>query len=123
MKRLVRRCLRIQVTVLFLIFCLSSSVFAVEADLIVYNGKIVTVDENFTIAQAVAIKDGKFIRVGEDAEVRSLAGPNTTEIDMQGKMADLVVLEKDILTCPLEEIKDTKVLTTMVAGKLVNEAI
>jgi predicted amidohydrolase YtcJ len=40
----------------------------------------------------------------------------------EGKMADLVVLENDILTCPLDEIKDTRVLMTMVGGKVVYEA-
>jgi predicted amidohydrolase YtcJ len=38
-----------------------------------------------------------------------------------GKLADLVVLENDILTCPLNEIKDTRVLMTMVGGKVVYE--
>ena len=38
-----------------------------------------------------------------------------------GKLADLVVLDKDILTCPLDEIKDTKVLMTMVGGEVVYE--
>ena len=36
-----------------------------------------------------------------------------------GKLADLVVLDKDILTCPLDEIKDTKVLLTMIQGDVV----
>ena len=49
MKRLVFRCLRTQLIVLFLIICWSSSVFAVEVDLIVYNGKIVTVDSGFSL--------------------------------------------------------------------------
>jgi len=40
----------------------------------------------------------------------------------EGKLADLVVLENDILTCPLDEIKDTRVLMTMVEGKVVYEA-
>ena len=35
-------------------------------DLIVYGGKILTVDEEFSIADAVAIKDDKFIAVGAD---------------------------------------------------------
>ncbi len=39
-----------------------------------------------------------------------------------GKLADLVVLSKDLLECPAEEILDTKVLYTMVAGKVVYTA-
>jgi predicted amidohydrolase YtcJ len=38
-----------------------------------------------------------------------------------GKLADLVVLDNDILACPLDEIKDTKVLMTMVGGEIVYE--
>ncbi len=38
-----------------------------------------------------------------------------------GKLADLVVLDRDILTCPVDTIKDTQVLRTYVDGKLVYE--
>ena len=38
-----------------------------------------------------------------------------------GKLADLVVLEKDILTCPIDDIKETRVLMTMVGGNVVYE--
>jgi len=59
------------------------------ADTILYNGKIVTVDENFSIAQAVAILGDKIIKVGENDDVRALAGPDTKEIDLKGKMVTL----------------------------------
>jgi predicted amidohydrolase YtcJ len=39
-----------------------------------------------------------------------------------GKLADIVVLSNDLLNCPPEEIKTTKVLTTIVAGKIVYQA-
>ena len=35
------------------------------------------------------------------------------------KLADLIVIDRDVLTCPVDEIKDTKVLRTYVGGKLV----
>jgi predicted amidohydrolase YtcJ len=35
------------------------------------------------------------------------------------KLADLAILDKDILTCPVDDIKKTKVLTTMINGKVV----
>jgi hypothetical protein len=38
-----------------------------------------------------------------------------------GKLADLVVLDRDVLTCPVETIKDTQCLRTYVGGKLVYE--
>lgn len=37
-----------------------------------------------------------------------------------GKFADLVVLDTDILTCPLDDIRDTEVLTTLVGGRVVH---
>ena len=67
-------------------------------DLILTNGKIVTVDERFSIAQAVAIGDvtiatpvldgdehGRIIAVGTNKEIEALAGPKTRRIDLQGK--------------------------------------
>ncbi len=55
------------------------------ADLILRNGKIITVDRDFSIKQAVAIRDGRFIAVGSDRDVRVLAGPSTRVIDLGGR--------------------------------------
>src|SRR5215467_12270361 len=55
------------------------------ADVIFTNGKIVTVDKNFSIAQALAIKDGKLIAVGTNAEAMALRGPSTKILDLAGK--------------------------------------
>jgi predicted amidohydrolase YtcJ len=55
------------------------------ADVIYKNGKIYTVNENQPWAEAVAIKDGKFIKVGNNAEVESLAGKNTEVVDLRGQ--------------------------------------
>ncbi|MEM3608429.1 MAG: amidohydrolase [Candidatus Bathyarchaeia archaeon] len=52
-------------------------------DFILYNGKIITVDEDFSIAEAVAIWRDRFIAVGSDSEVRSLAGPDTRMLDLK----------------------------------------
>lgn len=59
-----------------------------KADLVLYNGKIHTVDANLPLATAVAIKDGKFIAVGEDAAiVNRYSGEDITSIDLKGKRA------------------------------------
>src|SRR5437764_10768022 len=55
------------------------------ADLILSNGKIITVDERFTIAQAVAIKGDRIVAVGANADIVRLAGPNTRRIDLRGR--------------------------------------
>ena len=56
------------------------------ADLILMNGKIVTVDDEFSIVEALAVKDGKFVAVGADQDVRLLRGETTEVIDLGGKM-------------------------------------
>ena len=55
------------------------------ADLVIYNGKIVTVDKNFSIAQAVAVKGDKIIAVGTDEEIKGLVGKNTKVLNLKGK--------------------------------------
>jgi len=54
-------------------------------DLVLSNGKIITVDERFTIAQAVAIKGNRIVAVGSNQELARLAGPNTRKIDLMGR--------------------------------------
>ena len=57
------------------------------ADLVLKGGKIATVDEAFSIAEAVAIKGEKFIFVGSSAEVESFIGNETEVIELDGKLA------------------------------------
>ena len=55
------------------------------ADLVLHNGKIITVDTNFSLAQAIAVRDGKILKVGTDTDVLALAGPATRRINLQGR--------------------------------------
>ena len=55
------------------------------AALILYNGRITTLDRSNPTATAVAIGDGKFVRVGRDADVMLLAGSATRVIDLKGR--------------------------------------
>jgi predicted amidohydrolase YtcJ len=60
--------------------------FGAEADLILHGGKIVTADSRFSIAEAVAIRDGKITALGRSADVlKRERGANTRVIDLQGK--------------------------------------
>jgi predicted amidohydrolase YtcJ len=61
--------------------------FAISADAVLLNGRILTVDEKDTIAQALAIRDGRILAVGANAEIESLAGPATQRIDLAGLAA------------------------------------
>jgi predicted amidohydrolase YtcJ len=56
------------------------------ADLIVHHAKVVTVDQRFRIAQAVAVKDGRVLTVGDDRTVLRRGGPRTRVIDAKGRM-------------------------------------
>src|SRR4051812_14702220 len=58
---------------------------APTADLVVKNAKILTVDNNFTIAQSLAVSDDKIVAVGTDAMVAGRIGPKTKVIDAGGK--------------------------------------
>lgn len=57
---------------------------AAAPDVIYYNAKVVTVDDQFSYAQAVAIIGDKFTAVGTNEAVRKLAGPATKQIDLKG---------------------------------------
>ena len=54
-------------------------------DQIFTNGKIVTVDDHFSIQQAVAVTGERIVAVGNDNDIRNLAGPETQLIDLSGK--------------------------------------
>ena len=55
------------------------------ADVVYTNGKIYTVNEPQPWAEAVAIKDGKFIAVGTAADVEAVKGERTKVVDLGGK--------------------------------------
>jgi predicted amidohydrolase YtcJ len=54
-------------------------------DIIFYNGKIVTVDDKFSIKEAVAVKNGRIENVGSNAAVLQFSEPQTQRIDRNGK--------------------------------------
>jgi predicted amidohydrolase YtcJ len=72
------------ITALFLI-ALPSAAAEKPADLVVLNGKVVTVDATFSTAEAVAVRDGVFAFVGSGADGRKLVGEKTRVIDAKGK--------------------------------------
>ena len=71
--------------VLFVCAVICSGCAEQGADLIIHNGKIVTVDKDFSIAEAAAVKDGKFMQVGTESSVLESAGPDTMVVDLGGK--------------------------------------
>jgi predicted amidohydrolase YtcJ len=55
-----------------------------SADAVLVNGKVLTVDNQFSTREAIAVREGKIMAVGSSADVRKLAGPKTRVIDLQG---------------------------------------
>ena len=53
--------------------------------LIVHNGKILTVDAQFRSVEAMAIRDGRIVAVGRNADILKLAGPGTERTNLGGK--------------------------------------
>jgi len=72
---------------LLIIVCFLSvtPLWAQNADTILINGKIVTVDAQSSIQEAIAIRDGKIMAVGKTADVQKLRGSNSRVIDLQGR--------------------------------------
>lgn len=58
---------------------------AAAPDLILYHGRFTTLDRARPTAEAVAIRDGRFLQVGSDAEILPLAGAQTRRIDLHGR--------------------------------------
>lgn len=64
--------------------CLAAA--AEQPDLVLHNGKVVTVDRDFTIREALAVADGKIVAVGSNDEVLKHRGTKTTVVDLKGKV-------------------------------------
>ena len=72
--------------VLAALFALPSLQAMAAADLVLTNGKVFTGVPGQALAKAVAVENGKIIKVGSDAEVNALADAKTQRIDLAGKV-------------------------------------
>jgi hypothetical protein len=69
-----------------LVLALAAGAAAQPPDLILHSGKIVTVDKDFSIAQAIAIRGERILAVGTSAEILATKGDATRLVDLAGKM-------------------------------------
>ncbi|QDU05108.1 N-substituted formamide deformylase precursor [Gimesia chilikensis] len=84
MSVLFRNCFRPTCLVLFV--CLFTSMVSAEtATLIFKNGKVITLDSKSKIAEAIAIRDGKILAVGSNAEMKPFQGEQTKVVSLDGK--------------------------------------
>lgn len=77
---------RVSFVALLLVAASSALSVAQQPDLILHHGQVVTVDDRFTIAEALAIRGERIVRVGSSEEILRLKGDRTQLIDLEGKM-------------------------------------
>ena len=65
--------------------CAAAEVRAQPPDLVLLDGKVVTVDAQASLHEALAIRDGKILALGSTAAMRRLAGPNTRVVELGGR--------------------------------------
>jgi predicted amidohydrolase YtcJ len=56
-----------------------------QADTVFVNGNVITVDERFSLASAVAIRDGRILAVGDEEQVAAFSGPETEVVDLAAR--------------------------------------
>lgn len=71
--------------ILTLLLCLVGAEPVVPADLVLFNGKVWTVDAKQPEVQAVAVWHGRILKVGTDADIKSLISEATKVIDLKGR--------------------------------------
>ncbi|HET9832859.1 MAG TPA: amidohydrolase [Vicinamibacterales bacterium] len=69
----------------FAILLAATVAHAQTADTILVNGKILTIDAQSSIREAMAIRDGRIVSLGSSADIRKLGGPQSRVIDLQGR--------------------------------------
>src|SRR5580704_6693759 len=65
----------------------AGTAWAQPADLILHNGKIVTLEQSTPEAQALASLGGKIIAIGSNKTMQAFIGPSTRVIDLKGRLA------------------------------------
>src|SRR5476651_215028 len=66
---------------------LTAAALAQPADLVLRNGKIVTMNQSVPGAQAIAIRGGRIVALGSDSDIRKQIGQGTRIIDLHGMLA------------------------------------
>jgi len=67
------------------VLAVAAPALAQSADLVLRGGKVVAADKDWRIAQAAAIKDGRFLAVGDDAAIAAHIGSGTQVIELGGR--------------------------------------
>jgi predicted amidohydrolase YtcJ len=77
--------IRLAALIAVLLAALAGAARAQPADAILTGGRVVTLDEAGTVADALAVRDGRILAVGGSAAIEALAGPATRRIALAGR--------------------------------------
>ena len=75
--------MRLRLACLFFLF--AAPVLAQPADMVLRGGNVITVDKEWRVAQAVAIRDGRFVAVGDNAAMGRFLGGDTKIVELGGR--------------------------------------
>jgi predicted amidohydrolase YtcJ len=91
------------------------------ADLILLHGRVLTINANDSIAQAIAIRRGIILKVGSDAEIQALAAPGVKVIDLHGHTATpgLIDTHAHIADGGVEELYGVKLSDAVSVAEIV----
>ncbi len=67
------------------VLAMTQGALAASADTVLLDGHILTADRDFSVRQALAIKDRRILAVGSDDQIRSFVDGQTQVIDLDGK--------------------------------------
>jgi predicted amidohydrolase YtcJ len=94
---------------------------ALPPQLILFHGRVLTVDSQDSIAEALAIRDGKIVAIGTDRDILRLAGATTRRIDLQGRTATpgLIDSHAHIADAGVEELYHVHLSDVSTIGEVV----
>lgn len=99
MRKTARPYSALAIAALVLANALCGLVRAADADLILYGGKIVTVDSDFSIEQAIAVGGNRILAVGSNETILRLKTDKTESIDLAGKMVLPGLIDSHVHPC------------------------
>lgn len=68
------------------LLAVGSIVYAAPADVVLRNGKVVTVDKTFSVVEAMAVSDGRIVGLGSNEHIQAWIGPKTEIVELDGRM-------------------------------------
>jgi predicted amidohydrolase YtcJ len=104
---IVKRVLAVAVVIGCMLAGCAAISIAAQPDVVYFNAKIVTLDAADSVVEAVAVKDGKVLKVGTAEEIRKLAGQPTRMVDLGGRTVVPGLIDAHCHPMEAEMMKET----------------